>query len=103
MVTLGLAVAVIFLLVSIVKVVRICTSVLQELIQELRLEQQLLGMQKQIVANINSQIGLQRVIIEKQLEMAMNSITAMKLLQDKEQDPRWMDKFHDGRNNAKFN
>lgn len=92
-----------YLLHSLLGIVRTCVQVLNSTITEFRLERELLGLQKQMLTNINTQISLQRVAIEKQLDLAMNSITVMRLLQDKTQDPGWMHKFDEGRDNAKFN
>lgn len=103
MVTLLLALAVGFLLVSLIKVVKLCTSTIQDLILELRLEKQFVSLQKQIVSEINLQIGLQRQLMDKQLAIVMNSITAMKLMVEKESDPKWIQKFNEGRDNARFN
>lgn len=103
MVILISAVAIAVLLVTLIKVVKTCVDVLNEVIRDFRLERELLGLQKQIVSQINTQISLQKIIMEEQLTMAMNGLTAMKLLHDREQDPHWVAKFEEGRSNARFN
>lgn len=100
----GLAVGTsVYLLVSLIKIVRTCTKAVDLAIEEFRLERQMLNIQKQIVSSINSQIGLQKMLMDKQLTMAINSIQVMRMLHDREQDPQWMQKFEEGRDNAKYN
>ena len=89
--------------ISVVYVTKKCISTLRDVIDEFRMEQKILGLQKQILTNVKEQIGLQQEIIEKQLKMAMNTIKVMELMKNKEKDPAWMDKFHQGRDNAKNN
>lgn len=95
--------AIAYLLISLVKIVRTCTKALDSVIEEFRLERQILTLQKEIVSSINTQISIQKMMIEKRLEMAMNSISVMKMLQEREKDPKWIQKFDEGRDNAKFN
>ena len=92
-----------YLLLSIVRITGRCLKAIDEVLKEFRLENQMLGLQKQIVSEINHQISLQRVIIDKQLTMAMNTVKVMQMMRDKEKDPEWMDRFHQGRDNAKNN
>lgn len=92
-----------YLVINIIKITGRCLKALDEVVDDLRLENKLLGLQKQIVSEINSQITLQRLIIDKQVTLAMNTVKVMQLLRDKEKDPKWMDDFHQGRDNARNN
>ena len=91
------------LLYGVIRVTKVCMGALQDILEEIRLERKLLGLQKELVSQINQQITLQRTIIERQLTLAMNAIMSMKLLIEKENDPLWVDKFNEGRDNARWN
>lgn len=41
--------------------------------------------------------------MEKQAKLIVNTMTTSKLLMDRMQDPEWMSKFDEGRENAKWN
>lgn len=91
------------LLASLIKIVRTCTTAINGVISELRQERQLLNLQKQILSEINAQISLQKMMMDQQLTLAMNSIQSMKMLHEREKDPKWMEKFEAGRDNAQYN
>jgi len=78
-------------------------GVLKGLVKELRDEREIVGLQKQIVGLTAQQIAIQRSMIDKRYEMVANGLTVMRLMVERQSDPKWMDKFNSGRENAKYN
>jgi hypothetical protein len=79
------------------------SKVLRTLIAELQSEREIVGIQKQIVGLTAQQVALQRSMIDTRYEMLSKGITVMRLMAERQSDPKWMDKFNEGRENAKYN
>ena len=79
------------------------SKLLRGLIAELRHEREMVGLQKQIIGLTAEQISIQRSMIDKKIEMVTNGLTVMKLMADRKDDPAWMKKFDEGRENAQYN
>ena len=78
-------------------------GILKGLIGELRSEREIVGLQKTIIGLTAEQIAIQRSMIDKRCQMVENGLTIMRLMVERQSDPKWMDKFNEGRDNAKNN
>jgi hypothetical protein len=103
MITAGLVAVVALMIGGTIYFLGLVSAVLRGLIKDLRDEREMVTLQKKIVTLSIEQVALQRSMIDKRYEMVANSIATMKLLAERHADPVWMNKFEEGRDNARFN
>lgn len=72
-------------------------------VEEFRLERESLRLQKEILAVYQLQMHTQNALLEQKIAMAMNSVNIMKMMAERAHDPKWVAKFDEGRDNAKYN
>lgn len=103
MVILGSVLIIGLLVLGVIVFLRRVSRVLTGLLTDIQNERTMVGLQKTIVGITAEQIAIQRSMIDKKIEMVNNGITVMKLMVERQSDPKWMKKFEEGRENAKNN